>query len=115
MFLATICHRLTSPVARVLSKRIVWFSIFMCLLVLLAAVVGITQQDVGVHAAQMKRAVPMKHAVSFPKHVPAPPHSAGSSHPGRMMPTVNVSPLSLSFTLISGAATGYFSVVDDQK
>jgi Viral BACON domain len=80
--------RASSPLVRVFSKRIAWLSIAMCLL-LLAGIVGITQKNVGVDAASAK------HKVSAPKHAPSPHRPA--SH-GRMMPTMNISPASLSFS-----------------
>src|SRR6266487_4722403 len=83
--------RASSPLARVFSKRAAWFSIVICLL-LLAAIVGITQKDAGVYAAQAA------HAVSFPKHAPSSHRPAHPSHAGRMMPTMTISSSSLSFT-----------------
>ena len=84
--------RASSPLVRVFSKRIAWLSIAVCLL-LLAGIVGISQKNVGVDAAAAK------HAVSSPKHVSSPHHPKSTSNPGRMMPTMNISPASLSFTL----------------
>ena len=93
--------RVSSPLARVLSKRIAWFSIAMCLL-LLATVIGVVAKNGSADAASAK------HAVSAPKHAHAPnalkhvhvPHQpAHLSNPGRTMPTMSISPTSLSFTL----------------
>jgi hypothetical protein len=81
----------SSPLVRVFSKRIAWLSIAMCLL-LLAGIVGITQKNVSVDAASAKK------GVSAPKHAPSPHHPARPFSYGRLVPTMNVSPLSLNFT-----------------
>ncbi len=84
--------RASSPLVRVFSKRIAWLSIAMCLL-LLAGIVGITQKNVGADAASAKK------GVSSPKHAPSPHHPKSPSFNSKTMPTMNVSPASLSFTL----------------
>jgi hypothetical protein len=89
--------RASSPLARVFGKRIAWLSIAMCLL-LLAGIVGITQKNVGADAASAKHGVSAPRHAPAPKHAPAPHHPARRSSFGRMLPTMNVSPASLSFT-----------------
>ncbi|HEV2660411.1 MAG TPA: hypothetical protein VGU68_07390, partial [Ktedonobacteraceae bacterium] len=83
--------RASSPLVRVFSKRITWLSIAMCLL-LLAGIVGITQTNVGADAAAAKK------GVSAPKHAPSPHHPASRAGFGRLRPTMNVSPMSLTFS-----------------
>jgi hypothetical protein len=85
-------NRASSPLVRVFSKRVTWFSIAMCLL-LLAGIVGIAQKNVGVHAAAAKQ------EASAPKHASSLHHLKSLPSFGREMPTMIVSPASLSFTL----------------
>jgi Viral BACON domain len=82
--------RTSSSVTRVFSKRATWFSIAICLLLLLTAAIGLTQKNAGVHAAQAT------HAISSPKHAPSKPHP---HVPPKVSPTMSVSPSTLSFTM----------------
>jgi hypothetical protein len=81
--------RISSSLVRVLSKRLAWFSIAMCLL-LFAAMVGVVAKNESVDAASAK------HAPSSPKHVSSPHRTA---QVGRLMPTMDLSTNKLSFTL----------------
>lgn len=54
--------RASSPLVRVLSKRIAWLSIAMCLL-LLAGIIGITQKNVGADAASAHQSMHPRHII----------------------------------------------------